>query len=75
MEIVSRVRIGMTRDEVLAVLGVPDDTSIPRRKNLEPDIFKYGEIELHFGESGKLWLVYTEVCGEDGERETDVLLR
>jgi hypothetical protein len=52
--------LGATREELLSLLGEPTDTSIPKRKQAEPDIWKYGEVEYHFGPDGRVWLVYTE---------------
>ncbi|MCP6768809.1 outer membrane protein assembly factor BamE, partial [Klebsiella pneumoniae] len=61
MDIVGRLRIGMTREEVVAVLGKPDDVSLPSRRNRPPAIYKYGEIELYFasGDSETLYMAYT----------------
>lgn len=77
MDVVSRIRIGMTRDEVVAVLGEPEDVSTPSRKHRIPAIYKYGDIELHFEpeNSGKLGLVYKEVKTQDGGRQGVVLLK
>jgi hypothetical protein len=62
MDILNRIRIGMTRDEVTAVLGPPDDVGGTSRKYRTPSIYKYGVIELHFEpwKSGKLVMAYTE---------------
>jgi len=67
-EIVGKVSLGMTREDVKVVLGEPDDwgpfyggknrRKIARAKN-EPGILKYGDIELHF-HNNSLWLVYSE---------------
>jgi hypothetical protein len=71
-EIVQKVKIGMTREEVRAALGEPDATGATSRKYPIPAIWKYGEVELHFlsarydesgrGHSfpGKLVCVYME---------------
>jgi hypothetical protein len=77
MDIVGNFRIGMTREEVVAVLGTPDAVSTPSRRERVPGIYEYSEIELHFGRggSGKPWMVYTEVQTEEGERKGNVLLR
>jgi hypothetical protein len=77
MDVVSRLRVGMTREEVVAVLGEPDDVSTLSRKHRIPAIYKYGDIELYFEPliSGKLWMVYTEVETQEGERQGVVLLR
>jgi hypothetical protein len=41
-------------------LGEPTDTSLPARSQRQPAIWKYGEIEYHFGPDGRVRLVYTE---------------
>lgn len=77
MEIVSRLRIGMTRAEAVAILGEPCDVSTPSRKYRIPAIYKYGAIELHFtqGISGTLWMVYQEIETKAGEHQGVVLLK
>lgn len=57
------VRLGMTRDELKAVLGEPDDVSTTSRKQRIPAIWTYDELEFHFeqGSDGSLWLIYREV--------------
>ncbi len=67
----------MTREEVVAVLGKPDDVSVLSRKDRPPAIYKYGEIELYFepGNAGALYMVYTEVEAKDGGRQGLVLLK
>jgi hypothetical protein len=56
----------MTRNEVVAAIGEPDDTGGTSRKHRTPSIFKYGRIELFFeaSQDGKLTMAYTE--DEDG---------
>jgi len=58
-EVCQKVKIGMTRDEVKATLGEPDDISIGTRKYPRPCVWKYGTVELHFyyPTNGGLWLV------------------
>ncbi len=70
--ILGKVRIGMSREEVIAILGEPDDMGGTSRKYRTPCIFKYGEIELFFDpwKSGKLKAVYAE----DGDGTGSVLL-
>jgi hypothetical protein len=72
VDVISRIRIGMTRDEVIEALGPPDDVGVTSRKHRTPSIFKYGEIELHFEpwKDGKLIRAYTE----DEHRNGIVLL-
>jgi hypothetical protein len=54
------VGLGATRDELRRLLGDPTDTSILTRGQRQPMIWKYGEVEYHFGDDGRVWLVYTE---------------
>jgi hypothetical protein len=77
MDIVGRLRTGMTREEVVAVPGKPDDVSVPSRRDRPPAIYKYGEIELHFepGDAGTLYMAYTEIETEEGDRQGVVLLK
>lgn len=58
--ILAKAMLGMTRDEVVAVLGEPDDKSIGTRKYPTPAVYKYGQIELHFQpwKAGKLGLIF-----------------
>jgi hypothetical protein len=58
----SPVGLGATREELRRILGEPTDTSIPTRRQRQPMIWKYGEVEYHFGDDGRVWLVYTEVA-------------
>ncbi len=57
------VRLGMTRDELKALLGEPDAVGGTSRKHRTPSIWKYDELEFHFGQEsdGSLWLIYREV--------------
>lgn len=61
-EIMAKVHLGMDRRQVEATLGEPTDVSIIPRRWRHPAIYKYGDIELHFGKGfeGKLWLIYSE---------------
>src|SRR5262245_2381004 len=43
------IHLGMTRDEVSSLLGPPDDTGGTSRKHRTPAIWRYGELEFHFG--------------------------
>jgi hypothetical protein len=53
----------MTRDELKAILGEPDDVGGTTRKQVTSLIWKYDELEFHFerGFDGSLWLIYSEV--------------
>ena len=47
-EITAKVRVGMTREEVITALGPPDDVGGGSRKYPVPSVWKYGDVELHF---------------------------
>lgn len=68
MEVIRRIRIGMTRDEVVAVLGPPSKVGCTSRKYRTPSIYKYGEVELHFEpwKAGRLVRAYTEDVDGNG---------
>ena len=57
------LHLGVTREYVRSIFGDPDDAGAVRRG--EPQILKYGEVELHFeaGASGALVLIYMEDAG------------
>jgi hypothetical protein len=65
------VGLGATREELRLLLGEPNDRSITTRRQRQPMIWKYGDIEYHFGDDGRVWLVYTE----DAEGNPQVLGR
>jgi len=71
-ELLSRVCVGMTRDEVVAALGPPDDMGGTSRKYRTPRVYRYGRIEVYFEpwKAGRLHMVYTE----DDEGNWHVLL-
>jgi len=54
------IGLGSTREELRRLLGDPTDTSIRTRSQRESMVWKYGDIEYHFDEDGRVWLVYTE---------------
>jgi hypothetical protein len=54
------VGLGATRDELRRLLGDPTDTSIPTRSQRQPMIWKYCDIEYHFRDDGRVWLIYIE---------------
>lgn len=56
------LRLGMTRDELKAVLGEPDDVGGTSRRWRTPAIYKYADLEFHFGLGlqGRLTLIYQE---------------
>ena len=57
------VRLGITRDELKAILGEPDDVGGTSRKQRTPVIWKYDQLEFFFGRGsdGVLELIYSEV--------------
>lgn len=63
MDQISHQLIGLSRDEVVAILGNPDVTGGTSRKYKTPSIFKYGNIELHFQpwKDGLLCMIWDEV--------------
>lgn len=61
--------LGANREELRRLLGEPTDTSLSTRSQRPSMIWKYGEIEYHFGDDGRVWLVYTE----DAEGNPQVL--
>ena len=52
----------MTRQQVVDVLGEPDDKGCFPRKSRLPNIYRYGDIEFHFEpwRAGGLSLAYME---------------
>lgn len=59
------LRLGMSHDELKAVLGQPDDVGGTSRRWRTPAIYKYGDVEFHFGlgPKGTLDLIYRERDG------------
>jgi hypothetical protein len=54
------IGLGATREELRRLLGEPTDTSVPSRREREASIWKYGEIEYHFDDDGRVFLIYAE---------------
>jgi hypothetical protein len=52
--------LGATRDELRRLLGEPTDASVRTRSQAQPMIWRYDEVEYHFGPDGRVWLVYAE---------------
>jgi hypothetical protein len=50
----------MSRAQVQDVLGKPENTGGTSRKRRVPPIWKYGDIELHFDDSGVLVLIHLD---------------
>lgn len=59
------VHLGMTCEDLRQLFGEPDDTAKGFRKRPLSGIWKYGEIEFHFGFEGELWLIYTEAPDDE----------
>ncbi len=43
------VKLGCTREHIRALFGEPDQVGGTSRKHKMPAIWKYGELEFHFG--------------------------
>jgi hypothetical protein len=56
------IRLGMSRVEVRAIFGDPEDTGGTSQKYPTPAIWKYGGLEFHFGSKpdDNLSLIYME---------------
>jgi hypothetical protein len=54
------VHLGMTREDLRQLFGEPDDTAKGFRKRPLSGIWKYGEIEFHFGFEGELFLIFID---------------
>ncbi len=56
------VRLGCTREDLRAWFGEPDDVGGTSRKHKTPSIWKYGELEFHFGHlrTDGLWLIFSD---------------
>lgn len=56
------VRLGMTREELRELFGDPDETGGASLKHRAPSIWKYGDLEFHFGlrPEDPLRLIYLE---------------
>lgn len=65
----TQLQLGMTREEVQAAVGAPQQTGGMSRRQRIPRIWKYGDVELHFRPSGELWLIYRE----DAEGNPEVI--
>ncbi len=52
--------LGATREELRQLLGEPTRVGSCSRSQRQPMVWKYGDIEYHFGDDGRVWLVYTE---------------
>jgi hypothetical protein len=77
-----QIRLGMTRQELEAVLGIPDAVGGTSRKYRTPSILKYGDVEFVFPvakspvESKSQGLLYVYVDdGVEGVEKPIYLLR
>ncbi len=59
---ISPVRLGCSREEIRALFGEPDAVGGASRKYPVPGVWKYGELEFHFGpkKEDTLWLLHSE---------------
>ena len=67
------IKLGMSRGEVQAILGEPDDKgSGPSRRRRGPSVWLYGDLEFHFDGSGgdALFLIYRDT--DDGHVEISI---
>jgi hypothetical protein len=53
------VSLGITREELINILGKPEDTGGTSRKYKTPSVYKYNDIQYFFEpwKSGRLYLV------------------
>lgn len=63
--------LGATRDELRRLLGEPTDTNTLSRRQRQSSIWKYGDVEYHFGSDDRVCLVYME----DAEGNPHVLAK
>ena len=56
------VHLGMSRDELRATFGEPDDVGVMSREQPIPLIWKYEDIEFHFDGTapGVLFLIFSD---------------
>jgi hypothetical protein len=54
------VGLGAIRDQLRRLLGEPTDASVRTRRRRQAMIWKYADIEYHFREDGRVWIVNTE---------------
>jgi len=59
------IPLGITREELVEILGKPTDLSTGSRKYPTPSIYKYGEIEYHFQPYKNGALVFIGFGGDD----------
>jgi hypothetical protein len=54
------VGYGATREELRRLLGEPHIVGGTSRRQRVPTIWKYGDVEYHFGTDGRVSLIYLE---------------
>lgn len=57
-----RGSLGATRDQLRHLLGEPDDVGGTSCSKRVACIWKYGNIEYHFDDGGRVFLIYSEDC-------------
>ena len=59
------IRLGMSRDQLLAVWGEPDEVGATSRRLGKPAIWVYGRVEFHFDHTAgdELFLIYRDTGG------------
>jgi hypothetical protein len=69
------IRLGMSRAEVRAAFGNPDDTGGTSRERQQPAIWVYGGLEFHFDHAAgdELFLIYRDTT--EGVVETSISRR
>jgi hypothetical protein len=69
------VRLGCGREDIRALFGEPDAVGGTSRKIRTPTIWKYGELEFHFGprNTDVLALIYSET--DDGVVDVSISRR
>ena len=51
------ISLGISREELVALLGEPDDVGGTSRKYRTPGVYKYDDVEFHFAPSNKLCII------------------
>ena len=66
-EVLDRLRIGMSREQVKQAVGEPSHTDWQSKRHPEARVWRYGELELHFESPrwGRLWMIYAEEDNRD----------
>ena len=67
------IKLGMTRKEIIAQLGEPDQYGCPGEKGfMKAGIWLYGDIEFHIDERQRLWLIWCDHIPFPGTRSKRV---